>query len=89
MEPRAIGGEPVLVTGGTGTLGTRVVRGLQERGCQVRVLSRKQRASSEGVTYVAGDLANGTGVEEAVAGAGVIIHCASAGKATSMPHGPL
>jgi uncharacterized protein YbjT (DUF2867 family) len=46
----------------------------------VRVLSRKQRAGSEGVTYVAGDLVNGTGVAEAVAGAGVIIHCASAKK---------
>lgn len=28
--------------------------------------------------YVVGDLVNGTGVQEAVAGAGVIIHCASA-----------
>jgi uncharacterized protein YbjT (DUF2867 family) len=46
----------------------------------VRVLSRKQRASSEGVEYVVGDLVNGTGVEAAVAGTGVIIHCASAKK---------
>jgi uncharacterized protein YbjT (DUF2867 family) len=44
------------------------------------VLSRKQRASSRGVNYVAGDLANGTGVAEVVADAGVIIHCASAKK---------
>jgi len=80
MEPRGTGGEPVLVTGGTGTLGTHVVQDLRGHGCQVRVLSRKQRASSPGVTYVVGDLANGTGVQEAVAGAGVIIHCASAKK---------
>jgi uncharacterized protein YbjT (DUF2867 family) len=80
MKLRGTGAEPVLVTGGTGTLGTHVVQDLRDRGCQVRVLSRKQRASSPGVTYVAGDLANGTGVQEAVAGAGVIIHCASAKK---------
>jgi uncharacterized protein YbjT (DUF2867 family) len=77
MEQRDTGGEPVLVTGGTGTLGTHVVQGLREHGRQVRVLSRKQRASSEGVRYVVGDLATGAGVEDAVAGADVIIHCAS------------
>jgi uncharacterized protein YbjT (DUF2867 family) len=71
---------PILVTGGTGTLGSHVVRRLRERGCQVRVLSRKQRAGSEGVEYVVGDLAEGRGVEEAVAGVDVIVHCASARK---------
>lgn len=34
----------MLVTGGTGTLGVHVVRGLRERGCHVRMLSRNQRA---------------------------------------------
>jgi uncharacterized protein YbjT (DUF2867 family) len=46
----------------------------------VRVLSRKQRAGSQGVEYVVGDLIAGTGVEEAVAGVAVIVHCASARK---------
>ncbi len=32
---------PVLVTGGTGTLGQLVVHRLQEAGCDVRVLSRR------------------------------------------------
>ncbi len=71
---------PILVTGGTGTLGSIVVRRLAERGCQVRVLSRKERAGSEGVEYVVGDLASGSGVDEAVAGVDVIVHCASARK---------
>jgi uncharacterized protein YbjT (DUF2867 family) len=70
----------VLVTGGTGTLGRSVVRRLSEQGCRVRALSRKQRDAGDGVEYVVGDLAKGTGLEEAVAGADQIIHCASASK---------
>jgi len=69
---------PILVTGGTGMLGTRVVQRLAERGSQVRALSRQARASGENVEYVAGDLAKGTGLDEAVAGVDVIVHCASA-----------
>lgn len=70
----------ILVTGGTGTLGTHVVRRLRERGARVRVLSRKSRPAIEGVEYVVGDLAKGIGVDEAVAGANVIVHCASASR---------
>jgi uncharacterized protein YbjT (DUF2867 family) len=70
----------VLVTGGTGTLGSQVVRALHDRGCQVRVLSRQQRAGAAGVEYVTADLVTGAGVEAAVAGADVIVHCASARK---------
>jgi uncharacterized protein YbjT (DUF2867 family) len=80
MEQPYRGGSPILVTGGTGTLGTNVVRHLRERGRQVRVLSRRQRAGTEGVEYVIGDLATGNGVAEAVAGVDVIVHCASAKK---------
>ena len=69
----------VLVTGGTGTVGTSVVDRLGERACRVRVLSRRERAGNEGVEFVLGDLAGGSGVDEAVAGAEVIVHCASAG----------
>lgn len=52
--------------------------GLRERGCHVRVLSRKQRAGIQGVDYVVGDPATGTRVAEAVAGVEAIVHCASA-----------
>lgn len=71
---------PILVTGGTGTLGVHVVARLTGRGRQVRVLSRKQRAGGEGLEYVMGDMVQGTGVAEAVAGVEVIVHCASAKK---------
>lgn len=33
---------PILITGGTGTLGRHVVRHLRDAGCQVRVLSRQR-----------------------------------------------
>ena len=67
----------ILVTGGTGTLGVHVVRRLRERGCDVRVLSRKERAGSNGLEFVVGDLVKGLGVGEAVADVEVIVHCAS------------
>ena len=70
----------VLVTGGTGTLGTQVVRRLEHSGAEIRVLSRKQRPARDGLEYFVGDLESGGGVEAAVRGAGVIVHCASAPK---------
>ena len=36
-------GSPILVTGGTGTLGRQVASRLQEAGREVRVLSRRSR----------------------------------------------
>lgn len=68
----------ILVTGGTGTLGAHVVPRLLERSCRVRVLSRTARAGDVGVESVVGDLARNTGLDEAVAGVDVIVHCASA-----------
>jgi uncharacterized protein YbjT (DUF2867 family) len=66
----------VLVTGGTGTLGRLVVPRLQDAGCEVRVLSRHSRADGADIEFVAGDLASGEGVQAAVQGAEIIIHCA-------------
>jgi uncharacterized protein YbjT (DUF2867 family) len=67
---------PVLVTGGTGTLGRLVVPRLRAAGCEVRVLSRRRRELGEGIEVVTGDLATGEGIDAAVAGAGVVVHCA-------------
>jgi uncharacterized protein YbjT (DUF2867 family) len=80
MEPPAGRGDRVLVTGGTGTLGRLVVPRLREAGGTVRVLSRHLREPSEGIEPVTGDLATGEGVDAAVAGAGVIVHCAGSPK---------
>ena len=62
----------ILVTGGTGLLGSRVVGRLREAGENVRAMSRYRRADT-----VRGDLITGEGLEEAVEGVGTIIHCAS------------
>lgn len=70
----------VLVTGGTGTLGSLVVPQLRDAGCAVRVLSRRSRPAMEGIEFVTGDLATGQGVEAAVEGADIIVHCAGSNK---------
>src|SRR5690242_11166282 len=73
----------ILVTGGTGTLGKLVVPRLREAGAKVRVLSRQDRDGhgvGDGVEYVRGDLDTGAGIEAAVTGAEVIVHCAGAQK---------
>src|SRR5712691_1778495 len=71
---------PILVTGGTGTLGRLVVPVLQEAGGKVRVLSRRSREAAEGIEFVTGDLATGEGIEAAVEGAEIIVHCAGSSK---------
>lgn len=62
----------VLVTGGTGVLGRRVVDRLRGAGREVRVLSRSGHPGT-----IRGDLLTGTGLDEAVDGVGAIVHCAS------------
>lgn len=71
----------VLVTGGTGTLGREVVSRLRRAWVPVRVLSRRPQESDEGVEYVVGELANGDGVEAAVAGVEVVVHLAGGANA--------
>ena len=70
----------ILVTGGTGSLGRRVVRRLRQAGRQVRVLSRRPYESKPGIEYVVGDLARNEGVDAACSGVEVVVHCAAVGK---------
>jgi uncharacterized protein YbjT (DUF2867 family) len=70
----------ILVTGGTGTLGRHVVRRLRDAGREIRVLSRHDHASGDGIEYVTGDLLKGEGIEPAVEGAATIVHCAGSSK---------
>jgi uncharacterized protein YbjT (DUF2867 family) len=76
MNPNGL----IVVTGGTGLLGRRVVARLRDKGRNVRVLSRHPGDSLNGVEYVAGDLVKNHGVEEAISGAEIVIHCAGVGK---------
>jgi uncharacterized protein YbjT (DUF2867 family) len=71
---------PILVTGGTGTLGRFVVRRLREAGCEVRVLSRGSHDSGEGIEFMTGDLDTGEGIETAVEGVAAIVHLAGSPK---------
>ncbi len=66
---------PVLVTGGTGTLGRLVVPRLLAADQPVRVLSRQERTDPD-VEHVVGDVRQGVGLDEAMAGAPTIVHLA-------------
>jgi uncharacterized protein YbjT (DUF2867 family) len=67
-----------LVTGGTGTLGRIVVPRLQGAGCDVRILSR--HGGGGDTEFLTGDLASGVGVQAAVRGVEIIVHCAGSKK---------
>ena len=71
---------PILVTGGTGTLGRLVVPRLRDAGRDVRVLSRHSGESGPGVELVTGDLGTGEGIDAAVQGTEVVVHCAGTTK---------
>src|SRR5260370_34936919 len=70
----------IVVTGGTGGLGRRVVARLRDQGRHVRVLSRPPGDSQAGVKYTAGALETNQGVEKAISGAEIVVHCAGVGK---------
>ncbi|GAA3864468.1 NAD(P)H-binding protein [Leifsonia kafniensis] len=67
---------PILVTGGSGTLGRQVVTLLRGTGREVRVLSRHPQSPVDGVDFVTGDLSTGEGITGAVQGTEIIVHCA-------------
>jgi len=71
---------PILVTGGTGLLGSQVVPLLRESGRPIRVITRQSRESADGVEYVTGDLLKDEGLAPAVAGVDTILHLAGASK---------
>jgi uncharacterized protein YbjT (DUF2867 family) len=71
----------VLVTGATGTLGRQVIAAAASAGHQVSALSRRDHPGEDedDVRWHRGDLLTGTGIEAAVEGAEVILHCATQG----------
>ena len=69
----------ILVTGSTGTLGRALVPRLTGAGHEVRAFSRQPRPSSTPASaWATGDLRANAGLDEALAGIEVIVHCASA-----------
>ena len=67
----------ILVAGGTGLLGTKVVRLLQQRRLEVRVLtrdrSRATRLVEGGIDIVEGDVGDRAALQRAVAGAKTVV----------------
>jgi uncharacterized protein YbjT (DUF2867 family) len=69
----------VLITGATGTLGRKLVGAATEAGHHVRAMSRHSHVGYTGVHWAQSDLLADTGVDAAVDGADVIVHCATQG----------
>ncbi|MGX9787887.1 SDR family oxidoreductase [Mycobacterium sp. MMS18-G62] len=72
-------GREVLVTGATGTLGRELVGAATEAGHQVRAMSRRSHVGYTGVHWTQADLLSGDGVDAAVDGTEVVVHCATQG----------
>src|SRR5450432_1046997 len=76
--------DSVIITGGTGLIGTALSKFLASRGFQVIILSRNpkaHRSSSPGITYAAWNIVEQSANEEAFQKAKHIIHLAGAGVA--------
>src|SRR5215217_3761188 len=69
----------VLVTGATGTLGRELVGAATAGGQHVRAMSRRSHVGYTGVHWSQGDLLTGDGVDAAVDGIEVVVHCATQG----------
>ena len=67
----------VLVTGGTGVLGSAVVAELVSRVHAVRVLSRHPDAVGDTARLVPGSLASAGAIAEALDGVEAVVHCAT------------
>ncbi|MFE7778184.1 SDR family oxidoreductase [Streptomyces sp. NPDC057445] len=74
--------QTILVTGGSGNLGSHVIGQLTGQGRQVRVLSRsvRSRHGAPAVEWCVGDLATGEGLDQALEGVGTVVHCATDGR---------
>ena len=69
----------VLITGGTGTLGSKFAQAASREGHTVRILSRRLRPPdhNDETEWAQADLATGEGVPEAVSGVHAVMHAAT------------
>ena len=71
---------PLLVTGGTGNIGSRVVPLLRDAGRDLRILTRHPRPAEPGLQHVARDTVAGHGLAAALDGVDVVLHLAGGAK---------
>jgi dihydroflavonol-4-reductase len=70
----------IFLTGGTGFIGQALVRAMRRRGWTIDALVRDPQGApalwlhAQGCTLVAGDVTDGTGLAQAMAGADVVLH---------------
>lgn len=69
----------VLVTGGTGDLGSKLVERFVAAGDTIRVLSRRPRPAEATTDWAQGDMETGDGLLEAVKGTDLVVHAATGG----------
>jgi len=69
----------VLITGGTGDLGSKLVERFAAGENTVRVLSRRARPAEAATEWAQGDMEMGEGLGEAVKGADIVVHAATGG----------
>ena len=74
----------VVVIGGTGFIGSHLVRELRRRELAVRIVTRRPPAPTyqPGITYIQGDLAHPDSLRQAIEGSSVVFHLATGGGAT-------
>lgn len=77
----------VLVTGGTGFLGSHLVDAVRDAGSTVRTCGRRSRppALPADVEYAQADLLDGGALPDLVDGVDVVLHAAGAASSTSTP----
>ncbi len=85
----AFAGRSVLVTGVSGFIGARLVRRLSDMGPRevralVRSTSSRALVSDLDLRFVSGDLAEGSGLEEALEGVDLVFHLAGLTRARSL-----
>ncbi len=72
----------VALTGATGFIGTALIKQLQQAGWQVKALYRpkpgRSPISSHNLSWIAGELNNKLSLNNLIAGADAVIHCAGA-----------
>ncbi|MBT2483537.1 MULTISPECIES: SDR family oxidoreductase [unclassified Microbacterium] len=71
---------PLLVTGGTGNIGSRVVPLLRAAGRDIRIVSRHARPDVPAIQHVVADTVAGDGLAAALDGVDVVLHLAGGAK---------